>query len=570
MIRFGSSDSLRIGVFVCHCGRNIAGYLDTAAVSRYAAGLPGVVHAVENHYTCSEPGIQQIRTAIAEHRLNRVVVAACTPRTHEPLFRETCREAGLNPWLFEFVNLREQCSWVHSGDRAVATAKARDLVRMGVVKASMLEPAEEVEVAVEPAALVIGGGVAGMTAALALARRSFPVCLVERENRLGGRLLELDIICPGDRKADQFVDHLEKDVRENGRIEVLTGARIVAVDGFVGNFTARIRVGRRTLKRRIGTMVVATGADVLTPVGIFGYDGRRVITQLELEAIMTTGKDLPASVVMIQCAGGRCDERPYCSKVCCFTAVKNAVQILHRRPEAEVTILYRDLQTHGVRYEELLTEARQLGVQFFQYTPEQPPEVRPRSVRIHHRLLGRQLSLPAEMVVLATPMVPREGTVELAQALRVPLNENGFFLEAHAQLKPVEFATDGVFLCGSCLWPSDISESIYFAQAAAAKASILMARGSVRAEPITCVVDPERCRGCGECVGICEYHAPALETREDGRRVAVINEVSCKGCGTCAAMCPTGAITARQFTDRQLEGMMVSALLDWQVPEECL
>ncbi|MBN2431289.1 MAG: CoB--CoM heterodisulfide reductase iron-sulfur subunit A family protein [Acidobacteria bacterium] len=566
MIAAGSGDRCRIGVFVCHCGRNIAGYLDTAAVADYARTLPGVVYVSENHYSCSEPGMKEIGRAIREEDLTRVVVAACTPRTHEPLFRKTCADADLNPYLFEFVNIREQCSWVHSKDRAAATCKAMDLVRMGVAKAALLEPAEAIQVEVTPAALIIGGGVAGMTAAVSLARRGFPVCLVERKQELGGRLHDLNLVYPVAEKADDLRDRLQKNVAKYEKIEVLTGAGVTAVNGFIGHFEVEIEQGKKKLSRTVGTIIVATGADVLVPEGMYGYDGHQVITQLELEAQLRAGTFAGESVAMIQCAGARNQERSYCSKICCFTALKNAMQLKTARPEMPLYILYRDLQTHGLKYEAFLNEAREKGIQFVRYSADDPPQVAGGVIRVRDLNLNRELTLAVDIVVLSTPLVPRHDTRELSHLLRVPVGENGFLLEAHAQLRPVEFATDGVYICGAALWPADISESIFQAQAAAAKAAIPMGQGLVSVEPITCQVRPELCRGCGLCEQICEFHAPGLTILQNGTRVAAINEVLCKGCGTCAAMCPTNAIVARQFTDRQLLSMLTTALRDWHAP----
>jgi len=563
-----SGESLRIGVFICHCGRNIAGYLDTKDVTNYASTLPGVVFSTENHYSCSEPGMQDIRKAIEEQQLNRVVVAACTPRTHEPLFRETCKEAGLNPYLFEFVNIREQCSWVHSSDWDEATCKAKDLVRMGITKAALLEPAEEIEVKVKPSALVVGGGVAGMTAATSLARRGFSVHLVEREKKLGGRLRDLGVMFPAEEEAVLFLERLEEEVRENENIEVFTKSTLNTVQGFIGNYVVEINSGKKTEEREVGTIIVATGADILEPKGLYKYDGKRVITHLHLENILRDDAFKSDSIVMIQCVGSRNEERPYCSKICCIIAVKNAILIKQKSPDTEVTILYRDLQMHGVKYERYLKQSRDLGVRFIQYKLDRLPIVTQKNVRVYEHLLDRELDLPAELVVLSTAYVPWKETKELSQKLRVPVSEYGFLLEAHAQLRPVEFATDGIYLCGAALWPSDISETIFQAQAAASKASIPMSKGSVLVEPVTCVVDPELCRGCGVCESICDYHGPKLEKLDDGRWVAAINEALCKGCGTCAAMCPTTAITARQFTDKQLLSMMDTMLADWHMPME--
>ncbi|HIE38528.1 MAG TPA: CoB--CoM heterodisulfide reductase iron-sulfur subunit A family protein, partial [Anaerolineae bacterium] len=354
------SEGPRIGVFICHCGSNIAGHVDVEAVEAYARTLPGVVFVQRNLYTCSDAGLSEIKRAIAEEGLERVVVAACTPRTHEPLFQEACREAGLNPYLFEFVNIRDQCSWVHMQEPEAATEKAKDLVRMGVVKARLLEPLEEQEVEVEPAALVVGGGMIGMTAALNLAERGFAVRLVERGPRLGGLLLRLDKLYPTHEDARALVAKRVAEVEAHDRIEVFTSSVVSEIKGFVGNYEVKITSNRQPAtgnqhSLRVGAIIVATGARVFKPEGLYGYDGQRVITQFELEERFRTGGFDAERVVMIQCVGARIPERPYCSRICCTTAIKNALQIRERQPHAQVYILYRDTETQGTRYEAYYT-----------------------------------------------------------------------------------------------------------------------------------------------------------------------------------------------------------------------
>jgi len=561
--------SPRIGVFVCHCGSNIAGHLDVAAVAEYARGLPGVVFVQRNMYTCSDAGLKEIKTAIVEHRLERVVVAACTPRTHEPLFREACREAGLNPYLFEFVNIRDQCSWVHMREPEAATRKAQDLVRMGVAKARLLVPLEEQEVPVEPTALVIGGGMIGMTAALNLARRGFPVKLVEREAELGGLLRHLDKLYPTQDDARPLVEARIAAVREEPRIEVFTSAEVHEVKGFVGNYEIVVRDHEgRQFSFRVGAIIVATGASVFTPAGLHGYgQWSNVVTQWEFERWLADPQKRPAiadlrRVVMIQCVGARSPQRPYCSRVCCTTAIKNALEIKGHRPDAEVYILYRDTETQGTRYEAYYTRAREAGIQFLRYSVERPPEVTADRVLVYDELLGAKLGIPYDLVVLSTPLVAHSDSRDLAQLLKVPVDEHGFFLEAHVKLRPLDFATDGVYVAGTARWPSHLEETITQAYGAAARAATVLSKDHVQASGVVARVDERFCRGCGRCVEICPFGAPSLVEVSPGVQVARVNPVMCKGCGACASACPTGAMTAMHFTDEQVVAMVRAALLE--------
>ena len=559
------SDKPRIGVFVCHCGSNIAGHLDVGAVAEYARTLPDVAFVQENMYTCSDSGLTGIKDAIVAEGLERVVVAACTPRTHEPLFRETCRAAGLNPYLFEFVNIRDQCSWVHMRDWDRATRKAQDLVRMGVSKARLLEPLEEQELPVEPAALIIGGGMIGMTAALNLANRGFEVKLVEREPQLGGQLLRLDKLYPTHTDALPLAQARVAEVQENQHITVFTASELHSLEGFVGNYEAvvRDREGRQ-FSFTVGAIIVATGARVFEPEGMYGYDGKRVVTQFELEKRFKKEEVNADRVVMIQCVGSRIPERPYCSRICCTTAIKNGLEIKARRPSAEVYILYRDTETQGTRYEAYYTRAREAGIQFIRYSLRNPPHVskRPRRVLVYDELLGAEISIPYDLVVLSTPLVAHEGAHTLAQMLKVPLDEHGFFLEAHVKLRPLDFATDGVYVAGTARWPGHLEETIAQAYGAAARAATVLSKETVTSSGVVARVNETLCRGCGRCVEICEFGAPALVEVSPGVKVARVNPVMCKGCGVCASVCPTGAMQARHFTDEQVTAMVRAALVE--------
>jgi len=554
-------EELRIGVFLCHCGSNIAGYLDMEALEEFTKTLPHVVFVQRNLYTCSEGGINEIKKGIVEQNLNRVVVASCTPRTHEPLFRNSCAEVGLNPYLFEMVNIRDQCSWVHMQEKEEATEKAKDLIRMGVAKAALLQPQEPIMSEVTTRALVLGGGIAGMTAALALADRGYEVVIVERQDRLGGMLNSINKLGPSMRSAEDLVSEKKKAIEEHPKITVFTGSEVSAVKGFIGKYQVDVRTDTGTKNIDIGVILVATGASVFSPKGLYGYDGKRVITQFELEEIMKKGLDPSIrNVVMIQCVGSRDEERPYCSRICCQVAVKNAILIREQNPEARVSILYRDMQMYGVENEEMLRTSKARGVRYINYSPENPPKVEEDKVRVYHPLLGEELELPADLVVLATPLVAREDTHDLSQLLRVSIDENGFYLEAHVKLRPLDFATDGIFLCGNARYPANVREVVAQALGAASRASIPLSKGSVVVEPIISVLaNEDACRGCGLCVALCPYGALEIRRTEKGRKVHVI-DVACKGCGVCAATCYQHALTINSFTDEQVTAQIEAFL----------
>ncbi len=554
-------DEIRIGVFICHCGSNIAGYLDMEALGAYAETLPNVAFVQRNLYTCSEGGINEIKKAIGQQNLNRVVVASCTPRTHEPLFRSSCGEAGLNPYLFEMVNIRDQCSWVHMQEKEEATSKAKDLIRMGIAKAALLEPQKPIMSPVFPRALVIGGGISGMTAALALANRGYEVVIVEREGRLGGMLLNLNKLGPSMTDALQLAESTVKAVSCHPKITTFTGSRVTGVEGFIGKYSADIETPTGTKKIDLGVVIIATGARVFVPTGLYGYDAERVITQLELEPRLKQGLDPSVkSVVMIQCAGARNEERPYCSRICCQTAVKNALLIKDKDPATKVTILYRDMQMYGVENEEMFRESKAKGIRYVNYNPDRPPQVQTGSVLVYNALLGKDMELPADMVVLSTPLLSQEDADEVGKLIRVPVDENGFFLEGHVKLKPLDFATDGVFLCGSARFPANLREAIAQGLGAASRASIPLSKGSVVVEPIISVLaDVDACRGCGLCVALCPYGALEVQKTDKGRKVKVI-DVACKGCGVCAATCYQHALTINSFTDDQIDAQIAAFL----------
>ncbi len=540
----------RIGVFVCHCGINIGGIVNVEEVAEMAKKLPNVVYAENNLYTCSQDTQVRMREKIKELNLNRVIVAACTPRTHEPLFRATCQDAGLNPYLFEMANIRDQCSWVHMRNPEEATEKAKDLVRSMVAKARLLKPLKRPLTGVKPIGLVIGGGISGMTAAAELAEQGFDVHLVEREKELGGHLRHIQYTLEP-KSPQELLKSTIEDIRKNARIHIYLGAEIINVDGYVGNFKTTIRSNGKEDQIEHGIIVVATGATEYKPTEhLYGTDPR-VLTQHELEDQLIHGQFKAKTVVMIQCVGSRNEARPNCSRICCSQAVKNALKIKELSPETEVYVLYKDIRTYAFK-EDYYREAASRGVLFIAFDDEHEPKVTVEKGKLRvtawDPVLKTWLPIGPDLLALSVATIPNPDNERLAKMLKVPLSKDGFFLEAHMKLRPLDFATDGIFLCGMAHWPKFIEESVSQACGAASRAAIILSKETLQAEGAVSFVDEDLCIGCGLCVSICPYSA--IDKNEKG--LAVVNEVLCKGCGTCAASCPNRAITMRQFTDDQL------------------
>jgi heterodisulfide reductase subunit A len=573
----------RIGVYICHCGVNISATVDVEQVTEFAATLPGVVVARNYLYMCSDPGQSLIQQDIREQGLNRVVVASCSPRMHEPTFQGAAQQAGLNPYLVEMANIREQCSWVHS-DRDQATEKAKALVASVVAKAARLNPLEEREVGVTPGAVIIGGGIAGMVAALDVADTGFPVYLVEKSDHLGGRVMELNRTFPTLEPVAELLQPLIERVQNHPNVTVFLNSHVTGVEGYVGNFEVEVSglpdLQPGTLKPEthqlgVGSIIVATGYDVFDPhrrpeLGYGQYPN--VITSLELEQRLATG-DLtvpstgsgqgghsPKSVAFIKCVGSRDVQvgNPYCSRVCCMYTAKQSRLVRELLPEADVTVFYMDVRTFGKGAEEFYDEARAKGVR---YRRGSVSEIIRRNGRVvlvgEDTLQGRPFEFEADLVVLAVGMECRSDVGELSTLLKLPRSSDGFFLELHPKLRPVDTAVDGVYLAGCCQGPKDIPDTVAQAKAAASSAMIPLIRGTVLAESATAVVDPDVCAGCGMCVEVCPYGAPALDPLWG---VSRINDVLCKGCGTCAVTCPSKAIRLQHFTAEQILAQ-VDALL---------
>jgi heterodisulfide reductase subunit A-like polyferredoxin len=551
----------RVGVFVCNCGINIGGVVDVPGVAEYAKTLPNVVLTDQNLFTCSQDTQEKIKEVVRENNLNRVVVAACSPTTHEALFQDSLQESGLNKYLFEMANIRNHNSWVHRDDPEAATNKAKDLIRMAVARASLLEPLNARTITVNKRALVIGGGIAGMTAALGVADQGFEVVLVEKEPQLGGLARELTDTIEGDDVQAHLSDVIAL-VEQHENIQVLTESLIVDFNGFKGNFTTEVMVGPSMYQREIdhGIVILATGAREYKPTEfLYGQDDR-VITHLELDKrLYERGAENLERVVMVQCVGSRNEENPNCSRICCQSAVKNALQIKKLNPETDVFILYRDIRTYGIM-EEYYREARRLGVLFFRFDKDHPPQVESTEnglmVRFKDHVLQREIQASADIVALSTGMRAEEND-ELSSILKVARNEFGYFMEAHVKLRPVDMASDAFFVCGTAHSPKLITESISQAMAAASRAVTFLAQDEIALSVVTATVDQDKCAACLVCVRSCPYDVPKINA--DG--VSEIDEALCRGCGVCASECPAKVIQLDWYEDNQVMSK-VEALLE--------
>ncbi len=542
----------RVGVFVCNCGVNIGGIADVPAIAKYAKDLPNVAYVEENLFTCSQDTQDKMVEVIKEQNLNRIVVAACTPRTHEPLFQETIREAGLNSYLFEMANIRNQCTWVHASDKQVATDKSKDLVRMAIARAALLDPIGDLTVDVNNTALVIGGGAAGMTAALSLADQGFPATLVERSSELGGMARDLSKTWKG-QDVQPVINDMVARVAKHPDITVLTNSEVTGASGFVGNFETQVTTDGSAQTVQHGGVIIATGGQATeTDEYLYGKNDR--VTRwhdLEHDPEKLKGAQ---SVVFIQCVGSRDDQRPYCSRVCCTASILQAIAIKEATPETDVFILYRDIRTYGER-ELLYKQARELGVIFIRYNRDRKPEVTETAdgldVRVFDPVLQRDLLIKTDILNLATAIEPSQND-QLAGFYKLPMSSENFFMEAHAKLRPVEFASDGIFLCGLAHYPKSMDESIAQAMAAASRAATVLSKASISISPLVSMVDPEKCIGCGLCEEVCSFGAIVLEEVEGKGQRAKNIPASCKGCGLCASSCPQHAIDMLHFKDEQI------------------
>jgi heterodisulfide reductase subunit A2 len=551
----------RLGVFICDCGDEIASVLDLETLEREASALPGVVLARRLAYSCSPDGLAAIDSACAESGLDRVLVAGCTPRTLQPRFRAACERAGVDGCLFELVDIREGCAWVHKDEPQVATGKALDLIRMGVARLALRQARQPVSAEVAPDALVIGGGVTGMTAALTLANSGRQVTLVERETALGGMLRDAHTLYPTGRDATGFLSEMVDAVAHHARIDVALGSQVTEVSGTAGRYMVGVNGGSRALE--VGAIIVATGAHVLQPWGRFRYDGQRVLTQLEFERqLRKAAPQAPASnVVMILCAGQRDEAVPYCSGVCCMGALNQALQIKAADPQAGVTIVFRDLYLLGEDlYTQKVLDARQAGVEFLRYAPSSPPKVTAEAVEVHDELSGTDRRIPYDRVVLATPLVPQSDASVLAHTLRIVQDAHGFFPEVRLRLRPENHAERGIFVCGAAHHPTGRTEAQFQATDAAFKALRYMRAGQVTSQAPFAVVDETLCTGCGTCVEVCAFGAISMHMQEGTLALSQVDPLLCTGCGNCVVACPVKAISQRVDSDDQVLAQIEAAL----------
>jgi heterodisulfide reductase subunit A len=565
-----SAEEPKVGVFVCHCGSNIGRVVDVPSVVEYALSLPNVVYAQEQLFSCATNSAKEITDMIEETGLNRVVIAACSPRTLEPLFRDTLREAGINQYFMDMANIREHCSWVHAKEKEKATEKAKGILRMSVARACHLEPLQEIDLPVNKAALVVGGGVAGMTCALSIANQGHEVFLVEKDTDLGGMARRIPHTLEG-MDVQAYLRDLVRKIYQHPFIHVSHGATITEATGYVGNFVTRVNSDRGMQEIKHGVTIIAIGADEYKPTEYLYGEDDRVMTHVELGEQIAKGDEKlinAESLVMIQCVGCRQEDRNYCSRVCCSHAVKNALKLKEINPEMEISIFFRDMRTYGLM-EDYYREASSKDVKFIRYEPDEKPQVeaveaegRPvLRVTVTDPILGQKLAIDADYLSLAAAVIPPVGNKEISQLFKVSVGPDGFFKEAHVKLRPVEFSADGVYLCGMAHYPKHISESIKQAYGAAGRALTLLSHDIITVSGSVCEVEEKKCMGCGACISACTYGAIEFRETRQGKK-AVVNPVICKGDGLCNAKCPTGAISLKHFTDEELMSQIDAAVGD--------
>ena len=555
-----AQEEARVGVFVCHCGANIGRVVDVPSTVEYVKTLPNVVYATEQLFSCATDSAESITETVREKRLNRVVVAACSPRTLEPLFRDTLREAGINQYYVDMANIREHCSWVHSREKEDATKKAKDITRMSVARACHLEPLQEIDLPVNKTALVVGGGIAGMTCALSIANQGHEVYLLEKDTDLGGTARRIHSTLDG-LDVQTYLRDLVRKVYQHPLIQVYTDAIITEATGYVGNFVTRVKCDIGATEIKHGAAVIATGAEEYKPTEYLYGEDDRVLTQLELGEQIAKGEERlinSRSLVMIQCVGCRQADRDYCARVCCSNAIKNALNLKEKNSEMDITILFRDIRAYGFA-EDYYREASDNDVKFIRYEPDDKPQVeavvaegRPvLRITLPDYILGRKLALDADTLVLSAAVIPPAGNREISQLFKVSLGPDDFFKEAHVKLRPVEFGTEGVYLCGLAHYPKHIPEAINQAYGAASRALTLLSHDTVTVSGSVCEVKEIDCVSCGACITVCTYGAIDFRETPQGRK-AWVNPVLCKGDGLCSAKCPTNAIFLKHFTNEDL------------------
>ncbi|MFW5863593.1 MAG: FAD-dependent oxidoreductase, partial [Desulfohalobiaceae bacterium] len=557
-----SQEEARIGVFICNCGINIGGVVDVPQVQEYCSTLPGVVYCGQDLFTCSEDAQNRMKDKIQEEGINRVVVASCTPKTHEGIFMDTLEACGLNKYLFEMANIRNQNSWVHGDSPEAATQKAKELIRMSVARASFLKALQEERIPITPRALIVGGGVAGMNAALSLADQGYEAVLVEKEAELGGTANRLTSTIEGEKIAP-YVQSLVRKVQKHEQVQVLTQAEVLSFQGFKGNFKTQLAIGPEQQEQTVehGAVILATGGKEYQPQEYFYGQDSRVLTQIELSNRLEEKDALQGveQVVMIQCIGSRNEENPNCSRICCQSAVKNALHIKEQKPEAQVYILYRDMRTYGL-LEDYYTLAREKGILFFRFTPEEPPQVQSteQALQVSFRdpILDRQLQVDADLLALSAG-VRAEDTDQLSSIMKLARNAQGYFQEAHVKLRPVDMGAEGVYVCGTAHSPMLMSEAVTQGLAVASRAVTMLSKPHLTLSGVKARVDQDKCAACLICVRVCPYEVPRIN--EEG--VSEIDKALCQGCGVCAAECPAKAIELNWYEDLQIT-TEIDALLE--------
>jgi len=565
-----SDEEARVGVFVCHCGANIGRVVDVPSVVEYCKTLDNVVYSTEQLFSCATDSADSITETIREKNLNRVVVAACSPRTLEPLFRDTLREGGINQYYFEMANIREHCSWVHAREKEDATEKAKDITRMSVARACLLDPLQEIDLPVNKSALVVGGGIAGMTSALSIANQGHEVHLLEKDTDLGGMARKIHYTLD-EMDVQAYLSDLVRTVYRHPAIHVYTDSTITEATGYVGNFVTKVKSERGGTEIKHGATVIAVGAEAYKPTEYLYGENDRVMTNLELEEQITQGNEKVINaecLVMIQCVGCRQEDRNYCARICCNQSIKNALKLKKINPQMDITILFRDIRTYGFA-EDYYREASNNDVKFIRFEPDDKPQVEAAQaegrpvlrVAVSDPILGKKLAIDADFISLAAAVIPPEGNREIAKLFKVTLGADDFFKEAHVKLRPVDFAADGVFLCGTAHYPKHIPETINQAYGAASRALTLLSHEIVTVSGSVCEVKENDCVSCGACITACTYGAIEFRETPQGRK-ACVNPVLCKGDGVCCAKCPTNAIVLKHFTDEELLSQIDAAVGD--------
>jgi heterodisulfide reductase subunit A len=558
---------------VCHCGANIGKVVDVPSVVEYCKTLDNVVYATEQLFSCATDSADSITETIKEENLNRVVVAACSPRTLEPLFWDTLREGGLNQYYFEMANIREHCSWVHAREKENATEKAKDITRMSVARARLLDPLQEIDLPVNKSALVVGGGIAGMTCALSIANQGHEVHLLEKDSDLGGMARNIHYTLDG-MDVQSYVKDLARTVYQHPSILVYTDCTITEATGYVGNFRTKVKSERGPSDIKHGATVIAVGAQAYKPTEYLYGENEQVLTNLELEERVSQGDESllgARSLVMIQCVGCRQEDRNYCARICCNQSIKNALKLKEINPQMDIYILFRDIRTYGMA-EDYYREASENDVKFIRFEADDKPKVEATQaegrpvlrVVANDSILGKKLAIDADYVSLAAAVIPPEGNKEITKLFTVPLGPDGFFKEAHVKLRPVEFGTEGVFLCGTAHYPKLIPETINQAYGAASRAITLLSHDTVTVSGSVCAVNENDCVSCGACITACTYGAISFHETPQGRK-AIVNPVLCKGDGVCNAKCPTNAIYLKHFTDEEIISQIDTAFSDLEI-----